>query len=70
MESEKVMVNFNGIMAKYLKDNGKMELKMDMEPGNLQKVISTRVSGDWIDSMEKEYSGIGSVHIEVNLLIS
>lgn len=39
------MVNGCGIMDKYMKVNGGLELKMDMVFGNLQKVILMRVIG-------------------------
>jgi len=55
---DKVMVNGNGIMDKYFKDNGKKARKMVLVYGNLQKVIIIKVYGDLIDNMEKESSNI------------
>jgi hypothetical protein len=46
MENDQVLVHSNGIMAKHLKVNGRMEQKMDMEFGNLQKVIFMRDNGN------------------------
>lgn len=45
MELEKDMEHLSGIMVKFSKDSGKMELKMDMELGNRRREISMRVSG-------------------------
>jgi hypothetical protein len=64
MASVKDMAHSNGIMANLLKDNGKMELKMDMEFGNLPKGIFMKDSGNWIDNMVKELINIVWVLIE------
>ena len=45
MEFVKAMELFSGIMEKYLKDNGEMEPKMDLEFGNLQKETFTKEIG-------------------------
>ena len=55
----------NGIMAKFSKDNGEMEQKMDMEYGSLQKEIFTKENGSSIDNMEKVFTNIVLVLIEV-----
>ena len=44
-EFDKVMELLNGIMDKFLKDSGKMELKMVLEFGDLQKEIFMREIG-------------------------
>lgn len=46
MENGQDLAHSNGIMAKHLKVNGKMEQKMDMEFGNLQKVIFMKDNGN------------------------
>ncbi len=58
MASGKAMALSNGIMDNLLKDNGKMEQKMDMEFGNLPKVIFMRGSGSSTDNMAKELINI------------
>lgn len=58
MASVKAMALSNGIMDNLLKGNGKMELKMDMEFGNLRKVIFMRGSGSSTDNMAKELINI------------
>lgn len=68
MELEKVMEHFNGTTDRFLKDNGKMEQKMDLVFGNLQKEIFMREIGCLTDNMEKVYISIGSVLIKENLL--
>ena len=35
----------NGTMAKFFRDNGKMEQKMAMESGNHQKATFTKANG-------------------------
>ena len=55
----------NGIMAKFSKDNGEMEQKMDMEYGSLQKEIFTKEIVSSIDNMEKVFTNIVLVLIEV-----
>ena len=39
MENLKDVVDINGLMDKYIKDNGKMELNMDQVFGEVQKEI-------------------------------
>ena len=58
MASVKGMVHSNGIMVNLLKDNGRMEQKMDMEFGNLQRVIFMKDSGNSIANMAKELISI------------
>jgi len=58
MVSVKDMAHSNGIMDNRLKGNGKMEQKMDMEFGNLLKVIFMRDSGNSIANMAKELINI------------
>ena len=67
MDADKGMVYLNGIMAKYFKENGKMELKMVSENGNLRKVIHMKGSGFKIVNTEKEYLNIVQVLIMVSL---
>jgi hypothetical protein len=52
------MAHLNGTMAKFLKENGKMELKMALEFGNHQKETFMKENGGLIANMEKEYSNI------------
>jgi hypothetical protein len=63
MELEKVMVHLNGIMVRYLKENGEMELKMDMVFGNLLEEIITKEVGNLIDNMARVSTSIKSVRI-------
>ncbi len=44
-DKDKVLVHFNGIMDKYLKENGKKEQKMVMGHGNHPKEIFIKVNG-------------------------
>ena len=67
-EFDKDMELLNGIMDKFLKDNGEMELKMDLEFGDPQKEIFMREIGCWIDKMEKELFSIDSALLEGILL--
>ena len=55
---ERAMVNFNGIMDKSFKGNGKVVRKTVLVYGNLQKEITMKANGDLIDSMVKVYSNI------------
>ena len=57
-ELERAMVNFNGIMDKSFKGNGKVVRKTVLVYGNLQKEITMKANGDLIDSMVKVYSNI------------
>lgn len=57
-ELERAMVNFNGIMDKSFKGNGKVVRKTVLVFGNLQKEITMKANGDLIDSMVKVYSNI------------
>ena len=57
-ELERAMVNFNGIMDKSFKGNGRVVRKTVLVYGNLQKEITMKVNGDLIDSMVKVYSNI------------
>jgi hypothetical protein len=59
----------DGIMEKYLKENGKMGLRMVLVYGNLQKATIMKDNGFRIGSREKVYSNIGTVLITVNLKI-
>lgn len=67
MDVDKGMVYLNGIMAKYFKENGKMELKMVLGNGNLRKVIHMKGNGFKIVNTEKEYLNIAQVLIMVSL---
>lgn len=69
MASGKAMALSNGIMDNLLKGNGKMEQKMDMEFGNLRKVIFMRGSGSSTANMAKELINIVWVLTEDTLLI-
>jgi hypothetical protein len=53
MVFERAMVLLNGIMVKFSKDNGKMELKTGMVSGNHPKEITIKEIGNSTDSMEK-----------------
>ena len=57
-ELERAMVNFNGIMDKSFKGNGKVVRKTVLVYGNLKKEITMKANGDLIDSMVKVYSNI------------
>lgn len=57
-ELERAMVNFNGIMDKSFKGNGRVVRKTVLVYGNLQKEITMKANGDLIDSMVKVYSNI------------
>jgi len=50
-----VMVNINGKMAKYMKGNGLMELKMDQEYGEGQKAIPISDNGKTEKQMDMEF---------------
>lgn len=62
MVKDQVLECLGGIMDKYLKDNGKKELKMGMEFGPHLKVITMMANGLWIDSKGKEHLNIKIVH--------
>jgi len=58
MVFERAMVLLNGIMMKFLKDSGKMELKTDMVFGNHLKDITIKEIGNSTDNMEKVSTNI------------
>jgi hypothetical protein len=63
-----VMVNINGKMAKYMKGNGLMELKMDQEYGEGQKAIPISDNGKTEKQMDMEFiHGSMEIDIKVNL---
>ncbi len=57
----------SGIMERYLKENGKMVLKMVMAFGDHLKEITTKEIGYSTGNMEKEYLNIKSVLTEDSL---
>ena len=46
MDFDKAMEHLNGIMVKYFKENGEMELKMAMVFGNRQEETTTKEDGN------------------------
>jgi len=63
-----VMANINGKMAKYMKGSGLMELKMDQEYGEGQKVIPILDNGKTEKQMDMEFiHGSMEIDIKVNL---
>lgn len=54
MEREVEKDDFNGIMAKSLKENGRKERKMDLEFGSLLVVIFMKASGRTIGKMVRD----------------
>lgn len=58
MELDKDTELSNGIMGKFLKDYGRMEQRMDLEYGSLQKEIFMKENGALIDNMEKVFISI------------
>ena len=69
MEGDLAMACLGGIMDKYFKAYGKMELKMDMEYGDHLKEIIIKDNGEIIDSMEMDFLNTKIVHIKDNLKI-
>jgi hypothetical protein len=63
MEYDKVMALLNGIMVKFFKESGKMELKMVMVFGNRHGEITTKEDGNSTGSTAKASINIRSVHI-------
>jgi hypothetical protein len=63
MEFDKVMVLLNGIMAKYSKESGETELKMDTVSGNPPEEITTKEAGNSTDNTARVSTSIRSVHI-------
>ena len=66
MGSGKAMEPSSGTTVRFLKDNGKMELKMALVSGDLQGAIFIKEIGYSIDSMEKGPISIVSAPIEDN----
>lgn len=60
-------VNGYGIMAKFMKENGNQELKMDTVFGNLQKEILTKGNGYSIANKVKEFIDIKIAYMKENL---
>ena len=57
------MVNLDGIMVRYIKDNGKMGWRMDMGCGDRWKVIDIRDNGGRIGRMGRGYIIIMAINI-------
>lgn len=60
----------DGIMDNIFKEIGKMESKMVLVFGDLQREITIRDNGSKINNKEKDYFDIEQAHFEVNSKIS
>lgn len=70
MISGQAMEYLGGIMDNIFKEIGKMESKMVLVFGGLQKEIIMKDNGSKINNKEKDYFDIKQVRIGVNLKIS
>lgn len=63
-----VMVNMNGKMDKFIRDNGLMDLKVDLACGEGQKETPTLVNGKTVKPMDMEsIHGLMETDMRVNL---
>lgn len=70
MISDLAMECLDGIMGNIFKEIGKMESKMVLAFGDLQKEIIMKDNGSKINNKEKDYFDIEQVRIEGNSKIS
>jgi hypothetical protein len=70
MENLKVVEDMNGQTAKYIRDNGKMELNMDLVFGEVLKEILTLDNGKKERLMDMEFThGTMEIDMKDNLKI-